>query len=150
MATVFTKLQFKNAAEILLLNAPDEFRTHLAEIGAVARIDERQTDGKCYPFVLVFVKSAAQIAQFAASATQSVEEDGLLWFAYPKKASKRYATDISRDHGWQPLGDLGYEPVRQVALDADWSALRFRQVDQIKTLKRTFAMSAEGKRRTGK
>ncbi len=38
---------------------------------------------------------------------------------------------------------------RQVAIDEDWSALRFRHVDFIKALKRDpkHAMSAKGKRR---
>ncbi len=57
--------------------------------------------------------------------------------------------NISRDSGWQPLGDLGYEGVRQVAIDDDWSALRFRHVDSIATLKResSRAMSKRGKDR---
>jgi hypothetical protein len=32
------------------------------------------------------------------------------------------------------LGEYNLEPVRQVAIDKDWSALRFRRVDKIKTL----------------
>jgi hypothetical protein len=71
---------------------------------------------------------------------------------YPKRSSKKYDTDISRDDGWQPLGDLGFEPVRQVAVDEDWSALRFRQTSRIKTMTRNSEMtlSAEGKKRTRK
>jgi hypothetical protein len=62
----------------------------------------------------------------------------------------RKCADIGRDDSWQPLGDLGFEGVRQVAIDEDWSALRFRHVDYIKTFKRDpkRAMSAKGKRRT--
>jgi hypothetical protein len=50
-----------------------------------------------------------------------------VWVAYPKKASRRYGCEFDRDTGWQALGDAGFEPVRQVAIDEDWSALRCRQ-----------------------
>jgi hypothetical protein len=55
---------------------------------------------------------------------------------YPKKTSKKYKTQIHRDSGWTALGELGFEPVSLVSLDDDWSALRFRKVDYIKTLSR--------------
>lgn len=37
---------------------------------------------------------------------------------------------------WDPLGQAGFGPVRQIAIDADWTALRFRRVDPIKSLTR--------------
>jgi len=60
----------------------------------------------------------------------------LNWWAYPKKSSRKYKVDIDRDNGWQVLGDLGYEPVRMVAIDEDWSAVRFRKASLIKNMKR--------------
>ena len=74
----------------------------------------------------------------------------ILWVAYPKRSSKKYRSDIGRDEGWQPLGDLGYEGVRMVAIDADWSALRLRDARYIKTMKRDpkRSMSKEGRKRT--
>jgi hypothetical protein len=58
--------------------------------------------------------------------------------------------DFNRDTGWQPLGKYDLEPVRQVAIDEDWSALRFRNVNNIKKMTRNSAMtlSKEGKNRT--
>ncbi len=48
------------------------------------------------------------------------------------------------------LGNAGFEPVRQVAIDDDWSALRFRRTEYIKSFTRsnTMALSPEGKRRS--
>ncbi len=100
--------------------------------------------------VLLFVKSSKDIATRAGSAAKCAGTDGLLWFAYPKKSYKGDSSvNISHDSGWQPLGSLGYEGVRQVAIDDDWSALRFRHVDSIATLKRESrrAMSKRGKDR---
>ena len=68
-----------------------------------------------YDFALFFIKSCPDIEKYAGKAAGKMNDDGILWFAYPKKSSKKYETDLSRDQGWQPLGDLGYEGVRQVA-----------------------------------
>ena len=83
--------------------------------------------------------------------TARAEGDALLWFAYPKGSSKRYTCDFNRDTGWTVLGEAGYEPVRQVAIDEDWSALRFRRVEYIKSFKREpkHAISDKGKRGSG-
>jgi hypothetical protein len=64
------------------------------------------------------------------------EGDAVLWFAYPKRTSKRYKADFDRDHGWEVLRAAGFEPVRQVAIDADWSALRFRRSEFVKGARR--------------
>jgi hypothetical protein len=77
--------------------------------------------------------------------TALAEGDAILWFCYPKGTSKKYTCDFNRDTGWASLGQLGWEPVRQVAIDDDWSALRFRNPDFIKTMTRSFAMTEKGK-----
>ncbi|MDI5787736.1 hypothetical protein PO124_02480 [Bacillus licheniformis] len=48
----------------------------------------------------------------------------------PEKSSKVYkGSDCSRDTVAGLLADQGYEPVRQIAIDEDWSALRFRKAE---------------------
>jgi hypothetical protein len=59
-----------------------------------------------------------------------------VWFAYPKGSSKRYKSEINRDHAWLSLGQEGFEPVSMVAIDEDWSAVRFRRLEFIKQMKR--------------
>lgn len=148
MESVWTKLNYKGHAPVLVLNAPESFRPRLADL-VPARVDRRPAVGAAYPFALVFVTTCAEVAAWAPFVTAALGPDAVLWFAYPKKTSKTYTSDISRDAGWQPLGDLGFEAVRQVAIDNDWSALRFRQAGAIRTLKRDASrrMSAEGRRR---
>ena len=99
---------------------------------------------------LIFIQTAAELRELCASLPKENDNDFLFWIAYPKKSSKKYKSEINRDSGWQILGDLGYEGVRQIAIDDDWSALRFRHVSFIKQLTRSFAMSQEGKIRTEK
>jgi hypothetical protein len=64
--------------------------------------------------------------------------------------SKNYKCDINRDTGWTSLGNYNLEPVRQVAIDDDFSALRFRKVEFIKSITRreSFALTKEAKIRT--
>jgi hypothetical protein len=78
-----------------------------------------------------------------------LEGDALVWFAYPKGTSKKFRCEFNRDTGWAALGELGLEPVRQVAIDEDWSALRFRRVEFIKTMSRSFALTPEGRAKAG-
>jgi hypothetical protein len=51
-------------------------------------------------------------------------DDRLTWIAYPKAG--RLKPDLNRDILWELLDGKGVRPVRQVALDDTWSALRFR------------------------
>lgn len=55
--------------------------------------------------------------------------DVVVWFAHPKQTSKDYTADIHRDRGWDTLAARGLASVRQVAIDDDWSALRFRRLE---------------------
>lgn len=152
MNELFKKLQFKGSDKILVLNAPAEFQPQLAAIADSVRVDTQPAGDETYDFVMVFVNSCAEVQANAAPAVSRVKEDALLWFAYPKKSSKKYKTDLGRDDGWQPLGALGYEGVRMVAIDEDWSAFRLRHVNHIKALTRSEKMilSDEGKQRAKK
>ena len=50
--------------------------------------------------------------------------DKLAWIAYPKAG--KLGTDLNRDLLSAALAGEGVQPVRQVAIDEVWSALRFR------------------------
>jgi hypothetical protein len=132
MSEVLQKLLFKNQPHILVHNPPPEFQPHLTGLPGETRVDTSIAADARYPFALVFVTRTSEIAALAADVIGHMDEDGMLWFAYPKGTSGRYATDISRDQGWQPLGDLGFEGVGMVAIDDDWSAFRFRHTSFIK------------------
>ena len=78
---------------------------------------------------------------------RKAEGDAIVWFAYPKGTSKKYKSQIDRDHGWDVLGDEGFEPVRMMAIDEDWSAKRYRRVGFIKNMTRpeTYRLTGRGK-----
>lgn len=148
MNPIFKKLNFKNQERILVLNAPKSFESTMAEMVDLTQIDT-EVLAKKYDYILAFAEMKADLNE-AIDTIQNVvnEGDATMWIAYPKKSSKKYKSDISRDSGWENLSKLQVEPVRLVAIDADWSAMRLRKVQYIKNLKRKFgAYSDEGKKR---
>ena len=88
-------------------------------------------------FSLAFVTRQAEVDAAAKSLATLAEGDAVIWFAYPKGTSKRYKCEFNRDTGWRALGAAGFEGVRMVAIDEDWSAFRFRRVEFIKSLTRS-------------
>jgi hypothetical protein len=131
MTPLFKKLNLTQQTDVLVLNAPASFESELQalhdvtlhrEIPALQEIE----------FALVFANKQAEVDALAHLLAQKMQGDVLLWFAYPKATSKRYTCEFNRDTGWEVLRSLGFDTVRQVALDDDWSALRFRRVHYIK------------------
>ena len=69
----------------------------------------------------------------AAKVAKRAKGDAVVWFAYPKGTSKKYKCDFNRDTGWDALKSAGFDTVRAVAIDEDWTGLRFRRVEFIKS-----------------
>jgi hypothetical protein len=135
MATVFAKLNLKNHKQIVVLDSPSSFESELAVLQGVEVLRDLKK-AKQVTFSLAFVTTPEQIDALAPKLARKAEGDAILWFAYPKATSKRYKSQISRDHGWNVLGQEGFEPVRMVAIDEDWSAKRFRRATFIKNMTR--------------
>jgi hypothetical protein len=74
--------------------------------------------------VLAFVRLRADLDTVAAPAITAARDDRLAWIAYPKAG--KLGTDLNRDVLRDLLAARGVQPVRQVAIDDVWSALRFR------------------------
>lgn len=149
MDPIFKKLNFKNQTEILVLSPPDSFLVNLSAMQKFTTVRRSIDEVDPINFVITFVKLKAEIDAWIPKLVEKLSNDGVLWFAYPKKSSKRYQCDFNRDTGWGALGRYGYEGVRMVAIDEDWSALRFKKVEQIKKFTRNqkMAISEEGRKR---
>lgn len=143
MTPLFKKLNYKAPAEIVVINAPQSFD---AESKAMVKVTAVKTAWpQSVDFVIGFGTKQKDVDAFATQSAALASADAVIWFAYPKGTSKKYKCEFNRDTGWAKFGELGYEPVRQVAIDDDWSALRFRRVENIKKMTRSFAMSEKGK-----
>jgi hypothetical protein len=146
--TTFEKLNLKDQKQIVVLNAPESFEPELKTLRGVAVQRDLKTAGQI-EFSLAFVTKQKEVDTLGKAIAKKIQGDAVVWFAYPKGSSKKYKSEINRDAGWRVLGDAGFEPVRMVAIDEDWSAVRFRRVEFIKTLTRgkENRMSAGGKAR---
>ncbi|WP_341226680.1 hypothetical protein [uncultured Arcticibacterium sp.] len=151
MNVLLKKLNFKTQESILILSAPAEFRETMEDFGKYLAVETSLSE-KTIAFCLTFCTKLSEIKELAPKIVEPSEEDALLWFAYPKKSSKKYQCEFNRDKGWQVLGDLGFEGIRMVAIDEDWSAIRFRKAKHIKTITRdpSWIMSEEGKKKAKK
>jgi len=135
MSPTFGKLNLKDQTEILVLNAPASFEPELATLRGVT-VRRNVSDVSNVSFSLAFVITQKDVDTLGKSVASKAKGDAVVWFAYPKGTSKKYKSQINRDHGWDVLGKAGFEPVRMVAIDQDWSASRFRRVEFIKTMTR--------------
>jgi hypothetical protein len=127
---VFTKLNLKNEKEILVLDAPDSFLTELKALQGV-KVVRSLGDTRQFSFALAFVTERAVVDRVSKALAAKAVGDAILWFAYPKGTSKRLKCDFNRDNGWDAIRGAGWDTVRQVAIDEDWSALRFRRQEFI-------------------
>ena len=117
-----------------MLNAPASFEPELKSLKGVAV--RRDAKGGDIDFSLVFVTTQKDVDTLGPEVAKKAKGDAVVWFAYPKGSSKKYKSQINRDNGWAVMGKAGFEPVRMVAIDEDWSAVRFRRVEFIKTMNR--------------
>ncbi|GAB4038796.1 hypothetical protein [Spirosoma gilvum] len=147
MNPIFAKLNYRAQSEIAVINAPDEFLPVMDEMRSLATIVTEPDQIQAGTFAIAFVKTQKEVDAISQQVSEKIQGDGLLWLAYPKGSSKKYKCDFNRDTGWATLGQLGFEPVRMVAIDNDWSALRFRRAEYIKKMTRneSGALSEQGK-----
>jgi hypothetical protein len=146
---LLAKMNFKNHAAIHVVNAPASFMASMKSLAAV-----KVTSGAALPktasFIIGFAMKQSDVDAFAKAVAKQCYADEVIWVAYPKGTSKNYTCEFNRDTGWHAFGAAGFEPVRQVAIDDDWSALRMRRVENIKTMTRKSAVSKQGQARIAK
>ena len=130
MPPVFTKLNLKGRTEIAVVNAPGSFEPQLQALEGVNVLRD-PTALESVTFALAFVTRQHELDAMSTLLAAKAQGDVVLWFAYPKGSSRRYRCEFNRDSGWDVIRSLGFDSVRQVAIDEDWSALRFRRTEYI-------------------
>ena len=133
MKELLRKLNYKEYDRILIMNAGEDFLQSLSDELHDVKIDT-EIDQRCpYNFMIIFVKSIREVNDISPVALHNLTADGVLWYCYPKKNSKKLTSDLERDRGWKSMNDLGFYGIRMVSVDEDWSAMRFRNVKYIKS-----------------
>lgn len=133
MKNLLVKLNYKEQKRIALINAEEDFTFSFSEELKDVMIDKEIDPRYPYSFIILFVKNISEVELYTPIALHNLMADGILWFCFPKKSSKKYNSDLGRDHGWKALNDSGLHGVRLISIDEDWSAMRFRNAKFIKS-----------------
>jgi hypothetical protein len=112
------KLQLKPGQSVAIVNQPEDARLDLGSDHPVGD-DPDQADA-----IIVFSANRAELERLADRYAAPARRDALTWVAYPKAG--QLGTDLNRDVLAELVNAHGVQPVRQVALDGVWSALRIR------------------------
>lgn len=142
MNALLKKLNYAGQKVVAVVGEAESLGDASAEFGVEVKKSLART--KRIEWVIGFVTKLAEVERFADQVAKATTGDAVVWIAYPKGTSKKYRCEFNRDTGWAAMGAQGFEPVRQVAIDEDWSALRFRRVEFIAKMTRSFAMTQAG------
>jgi hypothetical protein len=112
------KLQLKPGQSVAIVNQPEDTAFDLGADQPVAD-DPDQADA-----VIVFCTNRDELDRLSDRLVPPAARDALAWVAYPKAG--KLGTDLNRDVLAELVRARGVQPVRQVALDDVWSALRLR------------------------
>ena len=131
MTPVFKKLNLGSHQEIVVLNAPASFEAEVSTL-TIPHLHRQLESLSQIHFVLAFVTQQNEVDALVKPIISRSHGDAIIWFAYPKSTSKKYKCDFNRDTGWATLEAAGFETVRAIAIDEDWTGLRFRRREYIK------------------
>jgi hypothetical protein len=121
--TAFDKMFVKNARALAVLNDGGDHADLLAQLPA----QRLAREGKHGDWILLFARSRAELKQYLPVAQARLASGGAIWVAYRKGGAKA-GSDIHRDDIRNFAQTIGLDSVAMVAIDADWSALRLKQV----------------------
>jgi hypothetical protein len=111
------KLQLKPGQQVETVLVPEPVVSALTDFEMVAV-------GHQDAALLVFVTDRSALEDHRARIVEAASADRLTRVSYPK--SGQLGTDLHRDSLVGLLAESGVQPVREIAIDAVWSALRLR------------------------
>jgi hypothetical protein len=114
------KLLLRDVRLARVINAPAGLEDAL---GLPARPAEQPS------WLLAFAADAASLDGLVRE-LKSVPPGGIIWVAY-RKGGQKAGTDLNRDVIWRRLEPEGLMGVTLVAIDDEWSAMRFRRPDEV-------------------
>ena len=136
MDPLFTKLNYKEGQTLVVLYPPVAFEQHLKTIPPDSLVIYDRSQIQTIEFIIVFTTNRAEAEEVLKSIVPCLNGDAVFWLAYPKGTSKKYSCDFNRNTSWEICKPYQLLPVRQIAIDEDWSALRFRKKEYIKSIVR--------------
>ncbi|MFN2514316.1 MAG: DUF3052 domain-containing protein [Pyrinomonadaceae bacterium] len=117
------KLGFKEGFHVGFVNPPEGFQKELGSLPSGVKISVAPLP-KPLDLMLFFANSQKTLTQEFPKLAQKLARNGMLWIAWPKKASG-VATDLS-DNSVREIGlEAGLIDVKVCAVNDIWSGLKF-------------------------
>ncbi len=117
---VAERLQVKKDRTLAVQGAP-------AALEAVIGMQDRRAPTTKADVVLLFTADKKALDKSLPALLSKMNATAILWIAYPKLTSA-LARDLSRDSLREQAPAFGLDTVSQIAIDDDWSALRFKRI----------------------
>ena len=113
------KLGMKPGQRVIFINEPPEFQPLLKGMPRRAR----HAAGKRPDYVHLFVRNRAQLRDHLPRVKEDIEQQGMIWVSWPKKASG-IKTDVTEDTVREVALPMGLVDVKVCAIDETWSGLK--------------------------
>lgn len=124
MADLLKKMRITPGTTITVLSAPSDYKKTLGQLPEGVTI-KTSLKGKV-SFVQLFVKNKKELEKEFEKTYAALEENGLIWIAYPKGTSG-IQTDLTRDKGWDVLEKVKGQWLALISFDENWSAFLMRK-----------------------
>jgi len=115
------KLGFRPGMRAHFTSAPDDFADLLGELPDDVRVLARPAPD--LDLVMLFVTERAQLERRIGGLHAKLRQDGMVWVAWPKRASK-VPTDMTEDVIRDIALPRGLVDVKVCAIDDTWSGLK--------------------------
>jgi hypothetical protein len=116
--SVASKLQINPGQSVCVIGRPQDVTLDLGQE------HELSQDPPTCDVVIVYCTGSADFEALSEPLLAAARRDALAWVAYPKAG--QLGTDLNRDKLAALVQSEGVRPVRQIAIDDVWSALRLR------------------------
>lgn len=130
------KLNYKEGEALFVLNAPATFLESLWTIPHEIMLRNEIPADEQIGFVMIFATRRDELSRQLKEIYPRLQGDAVVWAIYPKGTSRKFTCDFNRDSSGEIFLPYDMLAVRQVSIDDDWSALRFRKRKYIKSVTR--------------
>ena len=117
------KLGFKEGFNAALINSPTGFHKELGTLPKDVKLVTEDCKGP-FDLILFFVDTQRKLKPEFARLSKKLHKHGMLWIAWPKKASG-VATDLTENVVRNIGLDAGLVDVKVCAINEIWSGLKF-------------------------
>jgi hypothetical protein len=122
--TLAQKLAIKEGFSVLLVGAPEGFAGRLDPLPSGVTLNPPAGP---YDVIQVFVATQKELEAVLPTLKPRLKPTGYIWVTWHKGGSASKG-DVTRDTIWPFGGTIGLQPVSNIAVDDDWSALRLKIV----------------------